>query len=218
MACCNVRVTALVVLFVVCVTTDGAVTHTNSSCNELDVWSCLGEQAKSIVKKGNNLTALVTQVCPGNMTTCTQIQPLSNCSEEYRTGILALENSHKKAADALCENNAAPFKDVILTLNCWKIEDLRSCVEAINITTPILDLLTHRRRQQDWDLFNTELSKCIEGSRENTTDCKAADFGPVKKVIDIFFTQSPPPSSGSGVTSTASILTAFVSLLVSLAL
>lgn len=65
---------------------------------------------------------------------------------------------------------------------------------------------------------NTELSKCIEGTRQDTELCNAADFGPVKKVIDIFLNRSPPDNNGSGVMPAASLFTAFVSLLVSLAL
>ncbi|XP_077554134.1 uncharacterized protein LOC144169013 [Haemaphysalis longicornis] len=197
--------TSVVVFVVFCGTTDGAVTHSERSCNELDVLTCLEQNAESIINGGGaiDFPAVIEKVCGGNVKTCTQIQPFNKCPEEYRTRILALENSLQKAADALCQNDGALFIEVIAALSCVRLEDLVRCVEAINITSQ-LDLLTHKRRQQDWDHVNTELSKCIEGTREDREDCKAADFGPVKNVIDNFLTQSPAPNNGSGVTSTTS--------------
>ncbi|XP_077552670.1 uncharacterized protein LOC144167197 [Haemaphysalis longicornis] len=214
MASRSVRATAVVVFVVFCGTTDGALAQSEHSCNELDVRRCLVHNADG--GKGHDILAAIQKVCSGKVKTCTEIKPLDKCPKEYRTRILAMENSLQKAADAVCQKGTFS-KDVTLTIICWRLSDLESCVGAIKTATPELDHLKHNWRQQDWDHFNTELSKCIEGLRDASEECQAADFGPVKKIIEILFTPSPPPNNGSGLTSAAFILTAFVSLLVSLA-
>ncbi|XP_077554136.1 uncharacterized protein LOC144169014 isoform X2 [Haemaphysalis longicornis] len=153
MASRSVPATAVAVFIVFWGITDGAVTQSEHSCDELDVQNCLVHNAETFINgtEENDIPAYIEKVCRGNVKTCTQIQPLNVCPEEYRTRILALENSLQKAADALCQKGGALLKDVMPTLSCWRIQGLVSCVQAINTTTPELDLLTHKWRQQDWE-------------------------------------------------------------------
>ncbi|XP_077552649.1 uncharacterized protein LOC144167162 isoform X2 [Haemaphysalis longicornis] len=168
--------------------------------------------------QANDIPALIKKVCSAKENSCTENHSLDKCPEDSKTRIITLEKSLHETFDALCEKDATLLKDFVKTLQCWKYLAIVSCVETLNVTTPGLDFLTTKRSQHDWGNFNAELPKCVDRAREDTEECKDADVRPMKKVIDVFFAHSQRINNGSGGTSSASILTTWISLFVSLAL
>ncbi|XP_077554132.1 uncharacterized protein LOC144169005 [Haemaphysalis longicornis] len=220
MAILSVHARAIILFAFFCWTTDGAVTPSERTCNEDDILTCLEGNVEFIADntQANDIPALIEKVCGAKEKPCTEIHPLDKCPEDSKTRMVTLEKSLQETFDALCQKDATLLKDLVTTLQCWKYDAIVSCVETINVTTPGLDFLTPKRSQEDWDHFNTELPKCVDRAREDTEECRGADVRPMKKVIDVFFAHSQRLNNGSGVTSSASILTALVSLFVSLSL
>ncbi|XP_077557733.1 uncharacterized protein LOC144173094 [Haemaphysalis longicornis] len=220
MAIRSVCARAIILLAIFCRTTDGAVTPNERTCNENGVLTCMEGNVEFIAydTQANDIPALIEKVCSAKEKPCTENYPLDKCPEDSKTRIVTLEKSLHETFDALCEKNATLLKDLVKTLQCWKYLAIVSCVETINVTTPGLDFLTPKRSQQDWDNFNAELPKCVDRAREDTEECKGADVRPMKKVIGVFFAHSQRINNGSGETLSASILTALISLFVSLAL
>lgn len=219
MASRSICITTISILAVLCGTRGGAPSSTESSCNEDDFLSCLESNTEFLKKEtmGNDIPVIIEEMCRAKVKPCTEIPPLDKCPEDSKTQIIGLKKSLEATFDALCEKDGTLFKELAKTLECWIFADFESCLETIKFTAPGLDLLTAKRNQKDWINFNAELPKCIDYARYKSEECKGADVSPVKKVIESFFAHSNRLNNGSEGTSAASILTAFISLFVSLA-
>ncbi|XP_077554133.1 uncharacterized protein LOC144169007 [Haemaphysalis longicornis] len=181
MACCSVRVTALVVFFVVCVTTGDADFFGELQCYT-DAYVCVskGVYYPSKPDEAINFPAVIEKVCRRFFYTCTRNRSLDECPQKSRAPLLALETALQKTSDALCQNDASLFKDTILPATCFSWGKFTSCLNEMDIRIPYFAWL-HNLTQESLDAIKADISTCIRRSRKDTAECKAADFGPVNK-------------------------------------
>lgn len=97
--------------------------------------------------------------------------------------------------------------DGVLTLGCWRFEDLQNCVRGVQ------DRPTRFwRRQEAYEYYKARIFDCVEGTRRDNVLCKNADSGQLKNFLARKLRESLPPNNARGVTSPASIMTPLVSL------
>ncbi|XP_075538671.1 uncharacterized protein LOC142573054 [Dermacentor variabilis] len=172
--------------------TDGAAKP--DACQEDAIMDCLGERFAGIEKSKapTNFDNIYKAMCTGKNESCTDLHASPDCPEERRKTLALRESSVVAGLDVLCANEGSLLKKLLITFRCWNLEMFSSCLKEVPLTATGLDFFTAKRTQKDLEVLKVELHKCVEGARNNSTECAQADVEPVEKLIASFLERAAP--------------------------
>ncbi|XP_037561981.2 uncharacterized protein LOC119441429 isoform X2 [Dermacentor silvarum] len=178
--------------------TDGAAMP--DACQEDAIMECLQRRVAVIVeaKALTDFNNLYKAMCTGKKESCTDFHARPDCPKDKKMELALQESSWVAAIDTLCENQGSLLKKLLVTFQCWNPHTFLSCVEQLALTATRLDFFTAMPTQKDLEVLKVELSKCVDRSRENSTECAQADVEPVERVIESFMERAVPGYSGGG--------------------
>lgn len=170
------------------------------ACQEDAIMECLEKRVAGIAeaKALTDFNNLYKAICTGKKESCTDFHARPDCPKDEKMALALQESSWVAAFDTLCENEGSLLKNLLVTFRCWNLDTFVSCVEQLALTATRLDFFSAKRTQKDLEVLKVELYKCVDRSRENSTECAQADVEPVERVIESFMERASPGYGGGG--------------------
>ncbi|XP_049517234.1 uncharacterized protein LOC119441424 isoform X6 [Dermacentor silvarum] len=178
--------------------TDGAAMP--DACQEDAIMDCLGKRVAGIEepKAQTDFNNIYKAMCTEKKEPCTDFHARPDCPKDKKMALALQESSWAAAFDTACENQGSLLSKLLVTFQCWNLHTFISCVEQLPLTATRLDFFTAMRTQKDLEVLKVELPKCVDRSRENSTECAQADVEPVERVIESFMERAAPGYGGGG--------------------